>query len=105
MKMSFLRQATIAAALLLAAVLSSCKPHVTADCDFKMPEGYRLSQNKNGDWAILSSSGDILGYTVRYNHYDFYPQESTEAMTFSDSCKAKGLLKQYLESKDMNEFK
>jgi hypothetical protein len=82
----------------------SCKPFVRKACDYPVTE-FRLSQNKKGDWAILNSAGEVLSYSTRYMSYGFYPYDANEAMTFSDSCSAKGLLKMYLENQDKNSFK
>lgn len=90
--------------IILVFIFFACKPTVHADCDYKI-DGYRLSKNKSGMWGIIDNNGDVLGYSTRYHHYSFYTFDSNEAMTFGDSCKAKGLLKQYIQYIDENSLK
>lgn len=91
--------------LLLLILFSSCKPFVSADCDYPVTY-FKLKQNGNGQWGIVNeSTGSVLGYSTRYFNYGFYPYDANEVMTFSDSCKAKGLLKKYMNDKYKNSFK
>lgn len=93
--------------LVLIVTCYSCldKPNVTSDCDYIVTE-YNLSQNRNGKWAIINNCGEILGYGYCQNvgSYGFYNRLAKGAMIFDDSCSAKGLLKQYIEDRELNTF-
>ena len=92
----------IAIVVLSTMIIISCKPTPSKECDFVV-SGYRLSKYKEGHWAIIDKQKQILGYSIRYRSYGFYEQSANEAMVFSDSCRAKGAMKKYIESQ--NQFK
>ena len=92
----------IAIVVLLTMIIISCKPTPSKECDF-LVNGYRLSKNKEGHWAIIDKQKQILGYSIRYRSYGFYEQSANEVMIFSDTCRAKGALNEYIESQ--NQFK
>ena len=86
-------------------ILISCKPSVKSDCSYKVPEGYHLGKNNEGDYGIMDEYGSILGYNVTRGEYSYFDYQDSGKMLFSDSCMAKGLLKQYLEDKNNLELK
>lgn len=80
------------------------KPFVNSECNVVIDSTYKLSQNKKGKWAIIRGNS-VLGYSTRYAHYGFYSYDNFEAMTFDDSCKAKGLYLKYITDIEQNSFK
>ncbi|HQV53952.1 MAG TPA: hypothetical protein PLX17_00475 [Chitinophagaceae bacterium] len=77
---------------------------VKSDCEFKLPYQYSLVKNEStGEYAILFMHINKFPHYLILKRYisgsDFYSNMGYdyEAITFTDSCKAKGFAKMYFK--------
>lgn len=81
-------------------------------CDFKIPEGYKLVTFNDGKYGILQGGGVINEFLTcsgaRYGRHWASIDDLggfVSVIKFSDSCRAKGNLKAYLDNQNLNKFK
>ena|ERR1700746_1267740 len=68
-----------------------------SDKNYKIPKGFKLVTDGNSYGIKDLSDGEMLHHNERYNSLEFMYTTIDRPLTYSDSSKAKGALRYYLE--------